>query len=161
MRFIEAYSHLHAHISQVQLPTALPILGQELVPFSWIICCVLGLRPDLSTVHTVESVYTIAPTLRMLESPARVCAIPYTEITVNALHNSCTLQAKLFMIPKLAGCVSQAPFLTNFTGRNEKQLGKNYRGHVKIAVHEDNSPVAWRPDPATGTAVIIVGLTVT
>ena len=48
-------------------------LARELEPFSWTRWDALGMKHDLWIVPLIQLVYMIAPTLKMLESPVKVC----------------------------------------------------------------------------------------
>ena len=58
---------------QVPLPDRVPTLAGELEPFFWMMWPALGLRPDLSTVAVGHLVLIIVGTMKMLESPVKVC----------------------------------------------------------------------------------------
>ena len=58
---------------QVPLPGPVPTLAMDLDLFFWTRWPVLGMRPELSTVPATHLAFMTVPTLKMLESPVKVC----------------------------------------------------------------------------------------
>ena len=58
---------------QVQLPSLVPTLAEGQDPFFWTRWSVLGVRPEWWTVPVAHLVFMTVPTLKMLESPVKVC----------------------------------------------------------------------------------------
>ena len=75
--------------SQVQLLGLVPTSARELEPFFWTNWGVLGMRRDLWTVPATHLAFTTVPTMKMLESPVKVCMHACVPWLVYPQYNYC------------------------------------------------------------------------
>ena len=74
----------------------MPTLARELETSSWTRWDVLGLKHDLWTAPLMHLVFMIAPILKMLESPVKVC-VAYVSLVFIFLDGSILGEAHFFV----------------------------------------------------------------